>query len=141
MEQIALMVHLTTVFTLVTIVILTDGLGFLWLIGKIQTLPAALIKTLHRLVWTGLIIMIASGATMFLSYQEYLLTVPAFYIKMGFVLTLVINAVAIGKHLHIATERPFALLTKRERIPLLISGIISTAAWIGTISAARMLGL
>ena len=140
-EQYALIVHLTTVFLLGATVIGTDMLGLAWLLGKVATLPFRVMRTLHRMVWTGLILMLLSGGTMFLSYREYLLSVPAFYIKITFVITLIVNAFFIGKQMGIASTRSFSSLTRAERLPLLISGAVSTVAWIGTISAALMLGL
>ncbi len=140
-ELLALQVHITTVFALITTVIVTDIAALLWVAGKKETLSFGLLRTLHMLVWVGLVLMMLSGGTMFLSYREYLLSVPAFYIKMGFVSALVVNAFVIGKHLHIASERSFASLSREERRPLLISGIVSTVSWIGVVSAALMLGL
>ena len=141
LAQYALLVHLTTVSVLITTVVVTDLLGLSWLLGKRETLPLRVMQTLHRVVWTGLLIMILSGGTMFLSYREYLLSVPAFYVKIAFILTLVINAFFIGRHLAIASERAYSSLARAERIPLLISGGVSAIAWIGIISAALMLGL
>lgn len=140
-EQIALTVHITTVFALAAVVLYTDHLGLSWMRGKVATLPLQTITLLHRLVWAGLAIMLLSGGTMFLSYREYLLTVPAFYIKAGFIATLIVNAFFIGRLMHVAAERPFGELTRRERLPLFISGAVSTICWIGTILAARNLGL
>ena len=140
-ELLALQVHITTVFALITTVIVTDIAALLWVAGKKETLSFGVLRTLHMLVWVGLVLMMLSGGTMFLSYREYLLSVPAFYIKMGFVSALVVNAFVIGKHLHIASERSFASLSRVERRPLLISGIVSTVSWIGVVSAALMLGL
>lgn len=140
-ELLALQVHLTTVFALIATVLATDLLALLWVLGKRETLPLWLMRTLHSVIWAGLLIMIVSGGTMFLSYREYLLTVPAFYIKMSFVLALIVNAFVIGKHLHIACERSYASLSREERQPLFISGAVSTISWIGVICAALMLGL
>ncbi|MEX0917865.1 MAG: hypothetical protein WDZ93_01810 [Candidatus Paceibacterota bacterium] len=141
LEYYALTVHITTVFALIATVVVTDVLGLLWVTGRLETLSRRTLTVLHRLVWVGLLIMIVSGATMFLSYKEYLLTVPAFYVKMGFVLTLVVNAFVIGRHMHIATVRSFAALSKEERRPLFISGAVSTTAWVGAVTAALMLEL
>lgn len=141
METLALQVHLTTVVCLIALVVATDTLGLLWVLGKKETLSLRLLETLHRLVWLGLMTMLLSGATMFLSYKDYLLTVPAFFVKIGFITALVVNAVVIGRHLHIPSERSFISLSPRERVPLYVSGAVSTISWVGAILAARMLGL
>lgn len=73
--------------------------------------------------------------------SSYLVTVPAFLLKMAFVVTLFINGLVIGHLVKVATERSFASLSWRERLPLLVSGAVSTTAWIGAFVAARLLGL
>jgi hypothetical protein len=89
--------------------------------------------------WAGLLIMAASGVTMFLSYKDFLLYTPTFYVKMLFVGTLFINAFFIGKFLKVATERPFSALTKKEKFPLFLSGAFSTIGWVGAISCGLIL--
>lgn len=78
---------------------------------------------------------------MFLTYQDYLLTVPVFYVKMGFVATLIVNAFFIGRMMHIASTQPFASLSRNKQVPLLISGVVSVVCWIGAIVSATLLGL
>jgi hypothetical protein len=116
-------------------------MGLLWILGKKETLDRALLSRIHNTIWVGLGIMLVTGATMAYPYQEYLRTLTPFLVKMGFVLALLINSFFIGKHLYLATERPFAMLTKKERLPLFISGTVSTISWIGIITAATMLDL
>mgnify|MGYP001582748426 CR=1 FL=1 len=85
--------------------------------------------------------MVATGISMAIPLAEYLLMTPAFYFKMFFVLALIVNAVVVGFLLNIATERSFASLSRRERIPLFISGGVSTISWIGAVLSALSLGL
>ena len=138
---IALPVHLTTIGLLILLVLYSDHLGFAWMRGKIQTLPAKKMLLLHRMVLGGLGLMILSGGTMFWGLKDYLLYTPMFYIKMGFVATLIINSFFIGKLLHKATEQTFSSLTNAEKLQLLISGGLSTICWIGAIVAATQLGI
>lgn len=137
----ALTVHIGTVFVLVPLVVIADLFALLWVLGRIDRLDVRILRTLHRLVYVGIALMITSGAIMFQSYQGYLLATPAFYVKMGFVAALIINSFVVGAHLHTATTRTFAELTWAERRPLLISGAVSTVSWIGAIVAATQLGL
>lgn len=141
MEQLALQIHIVTVIVLVVVILYTDSLGMSWMRGKRETLPRAKIARLHSIVWVGLGIMIATGITMFIPLRDYLLYTPSFYVKMGFVAALIINATFIGRFMHIASERPFEALTQKERLPLFISGTISTISWIGAIVSALLLGL
>lgn len=141
MEQIALTIHLGTLLFLIPIILYTDAQGLLWVRGVRSTLPLRTTIVLHRLVILGLVSMITSGGIMFLTYQDYLLTVPVFYVKMGFVATLVVNAFFIGRVMHIASTQPFASLSRNKQVPLLISGVVSVVCWIGAIVSATLLGL
>lgn len=140
-ESIALFVHLTTIFTLIPIIIGNDILALLWVRGTIPLLSRTLLTWVHWIVWGGLLLMIGSGFVMFLSYQDYLLSLPAFYIKMVFVAALLVNAFVIGKHHPTASERTYASLSSAERRPLFLSAAVSTVAWIGAYTAAQLLGV
>lgn len=141
MYEVILTIHIATAVSLIAVVLFADHLAFLWVRGKHEVLPAPQLKLLHRLVYGGLIIMLPTGLYMFWPLQEYLLSTPAFLIKMSLVVTLIINSVFIGRFIHVATEKPFAMLRSAQRVPLLISGAISSIAWLGTIVAATQLGL
>ncbi|MBX2866690.1 hypothetical protein KTR10_01910 [Candidatus Kaiserbacteria bacterium] len=141
MEDILLPIHLTTLALLFLVVLYTDHLGFSWLRGKQETLPKRKMNILHQVVWAGLIIIIISGAFMAFPLRDYLFYTPAFYFKMFFVLALVINAFFIGRILHVASERPYASLTRVEKTPLFVSGVVSTASWTGAVISALLMGL
>jgi nitrate reductase gamma subunit len=138
-EQIALQVHIATIIALVCVILYTDHLGLMWMLGKKEVLNAKRVTLLHTLVWAGLLLMLASGFTMFLSYKDFLLFEPVFYVKALFVVTLVVNAFFIGTFMRAATERSFATLTRNEKVPLVISGAISTIGWIGAITCGLIL--
>jgi hypothetical protein len=50
---------------------------------------------------------------------------------MFFVAVLVVNSFYIGHVAHVAAEKPFALLTSREKLSLMVSGGASAMGWIG----------
>lgn len=133
--------HISMFFVNIAMVIVADVSALLWVLGKKEVLNKRLMHWLHRLIGVGLAISITTGAIMFWDVRDYLLTLPSFYTKLIFVLALVVNAFVIGKHFHVATERPFRELTKKERMPLFISGAVSTCAWVGVYIAARSLGM
>ncbi|MEX0930909.1 MAG: hypothetical protein WDZ68_01310 [Candidatus Paceibacterota bacterium] len=82
MEQIALTVHITTVFALIAVVLYTDKIGLPRTRGgKKEMLSLRTFSILHRLAWFGLIVMIRSGFVMFLSYKSYLLINSGFLCK------------------------------------------------------------
>ncbi len=134
-----LQINLTAIFITLAVVVTADTHGLLWILGKMRVLPQTRMEVLHRLAWGGLIVIVLAGATMFSTYSEYLLTLPAFQLKMLFVLFLFLNAIFIGKHLQVATVRSFAELSPKERLPLLISGAVSTTGWIGAYICAQFI--
>ena len=134
-------IHLLAVAATLVLVITADTHGILWILGKIQTLPKKRLQRIHVAIWVGLITICASGLGMFLVYQEYLLTQPAFGIKMVFVATLLINACVVGRLAQIAYVYSFRSLPRKKQILLLTSGCVSTIAWIGALIAAQFLGL
>jgi hypothetical protein len=90
----------------------------------------------HKATWIGLSIIITAGFFMFIGQSGYLLSLPAFKLKMFFVLCLIINAFVIGAHMMIATTRTFSSLTLKEKMPLFIAGGVSSISWIGAFIAA-----
>ncbi len=75
--------------------------------------------------------MIATGVFLTLPAWTYRLQDPAFYVKMGFVLVLVVNAFAIGKLSEVAAERSFSSLQASQKRTLLLSGVLSATSWVG----------
>jgi hypothetical protein len=124
-------IHLTVLLATALVILYSDHQGFEYVRGKKETLSRRTVTRSHRLVWLGLVLMIGTGIAMVLPAWEYWLSNPTFYVKMGFVLTLVINGLFIGKLSHTATERPFASLTREEKTVLLVSGVLSGAGWLG----------
>lgn len=135
--------HITTFMANILLVIIADVHGFLWVLGKKETLPRTLMHWLHHLLTLGLTISILTGAYLFFANLDYFsaVIVPAFYVKVCLVMMLVINAFVISKHMDVATERPFKSLTKAEKIPLFISGAVSTIGWVGVFTLAQFIGL
>ena len=134
-------VHVSAFLFNITLVIIADLLGLLWVLGYKRTLNRRTMQRLHYLISAGLAVSIISGALLFSTADEYLLTVPAFYTKVGFVLALVVNSFFIGRHLKVATERSFRSLLGSEKLPIFISAAVSVASWIGVVVAAQFLGL
>ena len=134
-------VHIGSFIITITAVIIADIHATLWTLGKLSVLPLQRMNLLHYLVSIGLLASVTSGFIMFLPLQEYLFSVTAFWLKMIFVLALIVNSFVISHHLKTITSRTFASLTKNERQPLFISGFISAISWIGAFISALFLGL
>ncbi len=131
MGDILLPLHLLTLGFIFWTIVHADHLAFNWIRGKVTILPKERIQKYHRNTWIGLVGMIATGFFLFLPMREFLLSQPQFYVKMAFIVTLIANGFVIGHLQRIALTKPFNQLTLKEKIPLFISGGISTLAWIG----------
>lgn len=130
-------IHLTILCVTALVILYSDHVGFNYFRERTLTLSRSTIVWSHRLVWVGLVGMIATGIALMLPSYEYWLSLPSFYVKMAFVLTLIVNALFIGKLSHVATETPYSLLDDETRKTLLTSGALSTMCWIG----AAVIGL
>ncbi len=139
MQNILLPLHLLTLAFVAWTVFHADHMGFEWMRGKVRVLDRAKVKTLHRNTWLGLCGMIATGFLMFWPMREYLLGRPQFYIKMFFVLALIGNGFVIGRLQKVALTKSFAELTTKEKLPLMISGAVSTVGWLGAATMAFFL--
>lgn len=124
-------IHLTTLALSAIVILYSDHMGFAYFRGTRTTLPLSFVTWSHRLVWAGLIGMILSGFFLVLPAWEYYLAEPVFFVKMGFVLTLIVNAFFIGKLSVLTTERAFAELPPELRKTLLVSGALSGIGWVG----------
>jgi hypothetical protein len=139
MEQIFLPLHLLSLVYVAWNIFHADHMGFNWISGKAQTLNASEVTKYHKGSWIGLGLMILTGLFLFYPLREFLLTRPQFYVKMAFVITLICNGLVIGKLQHIAIEKPFASLSNSQKLPLFISGVVSTLSWLGAAAAAFFL--
>ena len=132
-------IHLLVLTFVAWTVFQADHMGFDWMRGKTRTLSEPNVKRLHRHTWYGLFGMMLTGFLMFWPMHEYLLGRPQFYTKMAFVLALIINGFAIGRLQKVAFEKPYNELTTQEKLPLLVSGAISTIGWLGAATMAFFL--
>jgi len=66
-------------------------------------------------VGIGLGLMIGSGSILFWNAHDYLLHDSVFYIKMAFVLALIVNSLVIERSIDIASKQPFNTLTKKTK--------------------------
>lgn len=103
----------------------------MWLLGKQQVLNKKRVETLHIIVSIGLAGVLLTGGLLFISRASFLLTEPAFLVKMAFVLALIINGFFIGIVSETATHTPFKMLSKKQRAGLLLSGLVSGVGWTG----------
>lgn len=110
-----------------------------WLRGKREVLDASRLRLHHTLMWLGLAALIVTGSILSYPMLGYLLSQPLFIMKLLFVAILIVNAVLIGRVMHVAHVRSFASLTWNERVPLLMSGVISSFAWLGALVLALAL--
>lgn len=135
MEKILLPLHFIVLGFTAWNVVLADHMGFNWIRGKVKILQSSEVKKYHYRVWTGLVLMIITGFFLFWPLREFLLTRTQFYVKMAFVTTLIINSFVIGYLKETSITKTYASLSFKEKLPLFISGAVSTACWILTAAA------
>lgn len=139
--EIILGIHITTAVLLIGGVVYADHLALAWILGKKKNLSESVLRQIHRSLYIGITVMVLTGIYLFIPSRAYLLYETAFFIKMFFVATLIINSLCIGKFLPLATKTAFQDLSTNKRFVLLLSGTVSTCCWLGTIVAANQLGL
>jgi hypothetical protein len=138
-ETIFLPIHILGLLYAGWNIVHADHMGFDWMRGKVPTLDKKAVAKYHLGSWIGLGTMLISGFGLFYPMREFLLTRPQFFVKMGFVLALTINGLAIGHLSKISTEKAFVSLSTTQKIPLFISGAVSTISWIGATIMAFLL--
>lgn len=131
--------HLLVLAFVAWTVFQADHMGFDWIRGKANTLDEKKVATLHRNTWLGIGGMIATGFLLFWPMREFLLARPQFIIKMAFVLALIINGMVIGRLQAVALAKSYKELSFKEKLPLIISGGVSTVSWLGAALMALFL--
>lgn len=139
MENPVFYIHLTSLTTAVCGILLADKEAIQWLRGSRETVSERVAFIAHWVVSIGLSGLVLSGLTMFWPIRDYLLTQPLFLLKMSFVLALLVNSFFIDYLMLMALRRSYASLEFREKLPLMLSGAISTLAWVGAASCALIL--
>lgn len=139
LRDLALYTHLFSLGLSVCGIILADHTGFTWIRGKVDIVRPKTLHLLHWAVGIGLGLMIGSGSVLFWLEHAYLLGTIAFYIKMAFVVALLLNSFFIERLMHTATIQPFNSLTASKKIHFYISGAISTFCWFGAFVSAFFL--
>ena len=130
-HTVAFATHILSLVLTACAIVYADHTGFDWIRGKIHSVPHTTLHYLHWAVGVGLGLMIGSGIVLFWPMRDYLLSSFPFYVKMAFVLALVVNSVVIENLMHIATHTSFAEVPKNVRTKLFISGAVSGASWLG----------
>ncbi len=138
-QALAFAVHIISLGLTICAIAVADHTGLDWVRGKRATVQAHKLTQLHWAVGIGLGLMIGSGFALFWPMREYLLASPAFYVKMAFVLALVINSLVIERLMHVATTSPFKQLHDATKKKLLLSGTVSAVSWIGAAVTAFFL--
>jgi hypothetical protein len=140
-QDVILPLHILVLTFVAWTVISADHMGFDWIRGKVRHLDEVKVRKLHRDTWLGLCGMILTGAFLFWPAHNYILTYSLlpFVIKMSCVTALIINGFAIGRLQKVALTKSFAELTKGEKLPLIISGAVSTIGWLGAAAMAFFL--
>ena len=138
-HTVAFATHILSLALTACAIVYADHTGFNWIRGTIHAVPHKTLHYLHWAVGVGLGLMIGSGVVLFWPAKDYLLSSLPFFIKMVFVLALIVNSVVIENLMHVATTTPFKEVSKKTRTKLFISGAVSGISWLGAAVAALFL--
>ena len=131
--------HLFSMFFSLGVIFAADKEALAWMRGKKTTLRRRRMLIYHILTWTGLSGLIVSGTMLFLPMRSFLLSQPLFIMKLLFVAVLIVNGILIGRFASLSAERSFASLSWDERMPLFVSGAVSSFSWLGAVVLALIL--
>jgi uncharacterized membrane protein len=128
-----ILLHVGSIVLTLLFVVYADEQGLQYLRGKRKTLQRERVRALHRIVAAGLSVIIATGALMVYQDPAFYFGQATYWVKMCFVLVLVVNACVIGFLSRFAVVTPFQELAKRDQWMLLASGGVSAFSWVATI--------
>jgi len=120
-------------------ILIADHSALMWVHGKQQVIGKKALFIAHWIVTTALLGLIYTGLLLFWPLRDYLLTQPLFLLKLALVAALLINSMVIERLMHVAAYRPYASLTTGQKVPLFISGAVSSASWAGALLTALFL--
>lgn len=138
-ENILLPVHVGILLFIFWNIFKADHSAFSWMRGKLAILDANKMMKFHHNIFYGLIGMTITGIGLYIPLREKLSASPAFKFKMAFVIVLFINSFVIYKFMPVASNKKYSELTTKEKLPLILSGAISTLSWIGALIAVTFL--
>lgn len=130
MEILYVPLHILALLFAAWNIVHADHLAFSWIRGKEPMLDAKKVAKYHKGTGIALVLVIITGTIAFLSIRSEIIY-PQFYIKMGFVVALIINSFVIASLSKIPTKRTYASLSTQEKFPLMLSGAVSTISWLG----------
>lgn len=125
--------HLIALIVTVPVILYADHMGFAYFTGRVQTLDPKKVARTHRLVFAGLAALIITGVMLTVPSWAVWFENPFFYVKLAFVVTLLVNGFFIERLMEKATITPYAMLSGSERSLLMTSGVLSAMGWIGSI--------
>lgn len=141
MEKIFLVLHGISLVFVITMLALSYASGISWMKGRSTLLNAKKIATYHHSLWLGIVLMITTGFGAFWSHHTEFLAKWQFHTKMSFLLVLIINCVVINRLIKVGTTREWNSLSKKEKLPIIITTTASTICWTGIIIMAMFIGI
>ncbi len=133
-------IHFVIVIVTIAFVIYADEQGFMWMLGKKQTLSASRLHFLHQAVAFGLGALIISGGLLYVRAPIAYLSSTTFEIKMIAIAALIANTYAISRLSPLAATSTFAASTPGQKRALFISGGVSVMGWVVAGVCGLMLG-
>ncbi len=124
-----LVLHILSFGFVLGVTAIADKEAFAWFRGVKRTIDSAVLRSYHVMIWIGFMSLVASGFYLFYPMRFYLLRNLPFDAKLLFVVILFVNAILIGRLMHVAIVKPYAELSLSEKMALMTSGAISVFSW------------
>jgi hypothetical protein len=131
--------HIIFIVITIAMVLYTDEQALSWVLGRKQYLDAKRVALLHRAIALGLAALLVTGGLMYAQAAPAYLSNPTFIVKMVAIAALILNTYAISRFAPVATVRTFKELSSAQRMPLLVSGVVSFVGWAATVLAGLFL--
>jgi hypothetical protein len=123
-------IHLIIASLTGLIVLYADEQAAVWLLGKREFFHPGTMQFLHRAVSLGLALLLITGGILYYQAPPAYLSLGTFDVKMVMVFAIICNTYFINRFSQVAVARSFESLSRRERLPLYISGAISFLGWV-----------
>jgi len=124
-------IHIASLALAAVGIVVADHSALNWMLGRVDRAHRAAVFSAHWFVSIGLAGLVLSGLALFWPMRQYLLGEPLFWLKMFFVGCLLINSFFVEMLMHRAVKYPFRELPFSQKVPLFISGGVSTLCWLG----------
>jgi hypothetical protein len=124
--------HSLLIIVAISLVVLNDLLGILWLVGIKKQFSACFLKVEHRLISVAFLVVVATGLAAAVA-RPAVFQMTAFWMKMGLVVLIGLNGYFMGKKATTLANQRFWALPRCTKLITLGSAFVSLLLWVTTL--------